>query len=243
MTTRYTVLDGEIVSENRAGVQRDYVPDPLGSTVALLDATQAKTDTFEYWPYGESRTHVGASTTPFTFGGTRGYYADSETSYYVRARTLVPTLGRWLTPDPVHFSDSGNTRYSSADNSPVTFTDPSGLFVAMAPLDELINRCKRKCEGRRSTVAQMICMAACVGPKIVKAACRQVACAFVKCPNNEDPCKKDLKILQVCQDCCEICYYCCLMKLKVENPIQCLGEQGGCHEACNCGDNPPPPKC
>ena len=54
MTVRYTTLDGEIVSENRRGVMRDYVPDPLGSTVALLDNTQTQTDTFSYWPYGEN---------------------------------------------------------------------------------------------------------------------------------------------------------------------------------------------
>ena len=49
--TNYTTLDGEIVYENRGGVERDYVPDALGSTVALLDSAQAKTDTFTYWPY------------------------------------------------------------------------------------------------------------------------------------------------------------------------------------------------
>ena len=52
MRVRYTVIDGEVVSEKRSGVERDYVPDPLGSTVALLDNTQAQTDTFAYWPYG-----------------------------------------------------------------------------------------------------------------------------------------------------------------------------------------------
>ena len=52
MRVAYTVLDGEIISENRGGVERDYVPDPLGSTVALLDNTQAQTDTFTTWPLG-----------------------------------------------------------------------------------------------------------------------------------------------------------------------------------------------
>lgn len=47
----YTVVDGEVLSENRNGTKRDYVPDPLRSTVALLDSTQAQTDTFAYWPY------------------------------------------------------------------------------------------------------------------------------------------------------------------------------------------------
>ena len=66
----YTNFDGEIVAEERNGVTRQYVPDPLGSTVALLDNTQAKTDTFSYWPYGEERTRTGTTPTPFQFVGT-----------------------------------------------------------------------------------------------------------------------------------------------------------------------------
>ena len=31
--TNYTTLDGEVLYENRAGIERDYVPDPLGITV------------------------------------------------------------------------------------------------------------------------------------------------------------------------------------------------------------------
>ena len=53
MQTRYTVIDAEIIAEKRGGLRKQYVPDPLGSTVALLDNTQAQTDTFTYWPYGE----------------------------------------------------------------------------------------------------------------------------------------------------------------------------------------------
>lgn len=41
-TVRYTVIEGEVLSENRNGTKQDYVPDPLGSTVALLDNTQTK---------------------------------------------------------------------------------------------------------------------------------------------------------------------------------------------------------
>lgn len=35
-TIRYMVIDGEVVSELRGGVKRDYLPDPLGSMVSLL---------------------------------------------------------------------------------------------------------------------------------------------------------------------------------------------------------------
>ena len=80
------MLDGEIVSENRNGVIRDYVPDALGSTVALLDNTQTITDTFSYFPSGTVASRTGTTATPFQFVGTKGYHADSSGKTYVRAR-------------------------------------------------------------------------------------------------------------------------------------------------------------
>ena len=76
MKVRYTTLDGEIVAESRGGVRKQYVPDPLGSTVALLDGTQSITDTFRYWPYGEVASRTGTTPTPFQYVGTKGYYLD-----------------------------------------------------------------------------------------------------------------------------------------------------------------------
>src|SRR5207248_7096429 len=95
-TVRYTTINGEIIAEKRAGVRKLYVPDPVGSTVALLDSTQSQTDSFQYWPYGEERVRTGTTPTPFRFGGTRGYYRDSASRIYVRARTLATNRARWL---------------------------------------------------------------------------------------------------------------------------------------------------
>src|SRR6476660_2701900 len=99
-TVRYTTVNGEVIAEKRSGARRLYVPDPLGSTVALLDNTQTQTDTFSYWPYGEERPRTGTTPTPFRFVGTAGYYRDSATKTYVRARHFDARLGTWLTPDP-----------------------------------------------------------------------------------------------------------------------------------------------
>ncbi len=55
MKVKYTVLDGEIISENRGGTISDYVPDSLGSTRFLLNSSQSATDLWNYfWPYGEA---------------------------------------------------------------------------------------------------------------------------------------------------------------------------------------------
>ncbi len=89
MSVVYTNFNGRIVKENRAGVERYYAPDTLGSTALLLDSTGTVTDTFTYWPYGELRSHTGPSTTPFTFIGTLGYYFHLAANwFYVRASVL-----------------------------------------------------------------------------------------------------------------------------------------------------------
>ena len=125
-TVSYTVLDGEIISENRNGVERDYMPDPQGNTLALLDNTQTKTDTFSYWPYGEVKTRTGTTPTPFQSIGTRGYYQDSSTKTYVRARYLDTQKGRWLTVDPIGFDGGNSNLYCYVDNRPTYDIDPNG---------------------------------------------------------------------------------------------------------------------
>ena len=133
MKVRYTVMNGEILSENRNGAERDYVPDLLGSTVALLDNTQTQTDTFTYWPYGQEKSRTGTTATPFRFLGTLGYYRDSSNKSYVRARVLDTANGKWMTQDPIGLFGGGNTLYGYVSNNPTNRVDPSGL-LADAPV-------------------------------------------------------------------------------------------------------------
>jgi len=123
--TSYLTVNGEILSETRSGVESDYIPDPQGSTVALVDSSQTITDTFTWWPYGEVRSHVGSSVTPFGYNGTLGYYADGASGrLYVRANILLPSQTHWLTQDRLWPSELPYVYTSSA---PTNFTDPSGL--------------------------------------------------------------------------------------------------------------------
>ncbi|MGV3618605.1 MAG: RHS repeat domain-containing protein [Fimbriimonas sp.] len=122
--TSYLTLDGAIVSESRAGVRKDYLPDPLGSTIALLDDTQTKTDTWSYWPFGEIKTKTGTASTPFQFVGTFGYYEDDSGRTYVRARHYRPALGRWQTVDLLW---PGQLPYGYVNSNPTSLTDPTGL--------------------------------------------------------------------------------------------------------------------
>ena len=129
MAARYLTVNGEILSEKRNAARRDYLPDPLGSTAALLDSSQSKTDTFTYWPYGETRTAAIPSGTPFQFVGTLGYYTDAGSHrVYVRARIDITRLGRWLTVDPLWPNEDA---YAYARFSPALYADVSGKKVQL----------------------------------------------------------------------------------------------------------------
>ena len=128
-TVRYTVINGAVLSENRNGTKRDYLPDPLGSTLALLDNTQTQTDTFSFWPYGEVASRTGTTATPFQFVGTKGYFRDSTLSTaksYVRRRYLDSARCRWMTVDPIGFKGMDWSLYRYVGNRPTTLTDRYG---------------------------------------------------------------------------------------------------------------------
>ena len=131
MSVVYTTLGGRVVYENRSGVERSYLRGPLGNTVGLMDMSGNVTDTYDYWPYGETRVHTGSSKTPLTFLGTLGYLTDFLNMLYVRARHLRVDLARWMTVDPLW---PGQPAYEYAQSSPGSLADPSGLFLPIIPL-------------------------------------------------------------------------------------------------------------
>ena len=131
-TVRYTVAQGEVIAEKRGGTRSLYVPDPLGSTLALIDNTQTITDSWVYWPYGEAKTRTGTTATPFQYVGTQGYYHDSDGRGYVRARYLDKAKARWLTEDPLTQSPAEPNLYVYASCSPLVFTDREGLQSTLA---------------------------------------------------------------------------------------------------------------
>jgi hypothetical protein len=100
MPVVYSNFCGRVVSETRGGVESDYVSDPLGSTIGLMNSAGTMTDRWEYWPYGEVVSRSGSNPTPLTFLGVIGYFRDVlDKLLYVPARHLRADLARWLTVD------------------------------------------------------------------------------------------------------------------------------------------------
>ena len=127
MKVRYNVMNGEVFSETRAGVRKVYVPDALGNTVAMMDNTGTITDTFSYFPSGTVASRTGTTATPFLWNGGSGYFTDSSTRKYVRARNYFNSTGRWGSQDPIGFRGGDYNLYRYVGNRFVVRIDPNGL--------------------------------------------------------------------------------------------------------------------
>lgn len=110
-----------------------FATDHLGSVIALVDSSNGSVvERYAYGPYGE--TYVGTPpNVQAPSGGSAFRYTgqlyDGETglSYY-GARYYAPSLGRFISPDPIGYGD-GLNMYAYVGNNPVNYVDPTGLFA------------------------------------------------------------------------------------------------------------------
>lgn len=84
------------MSEKRNEQLRGYRSDALGSTVSLYDNNQAVTDSFTYWPYGETRTSSGSTGTKYKFVGTLGCREQTDSGVYMLASVSSSAVFRVL---------------------------------------------------------------------------------------------------------------------------------------------------
>ena len=125
MSARYTVINDEVVAQERGVARHQLVPDPLGSITAIYSNSGTKTDTLEYWPYGETSGRTGTTPVAFQYVGAFGYYSGNINNFYVRARYFNNTRGRWVTKDPIA---DGLNHYIYVDGNPKKYVDPTGLI-------------------------------------------------------------------------------------------------------------------
>jgi RHS repeat-associated protein len=111
-----------------------YHTDHLGSTRLVTDSDKNIVSAVTYHPFGNPSIKEGSETYLFN-----GKEKDSINMYYYGARYYDPTLGRFITRDPLNGMTANSqllNRYSYCLNNPVNSLDPTGLVVVTMSNDE-----------------------------------------------------------------------------------------------------------
>jgi len=98
-----------------------------GSTVAITDMTQAVVNSYAYDPFGQILGQQESVTQPFKYVGQYGVMAEPNGLYYMRARYYDPTVGRFISEDPLGFGGGDVNLSAYVRNNPVNRIDPFGL--------------------------------------------------------------------------------------------------------------------
>jgi RHS repeat-associated protein len=126
----YTYLPGvdrpHSVRVSATGASYYYATDHPANVVGLLNATGQVVNEYEYDPWG--RVTVIAEGVPQPLGYAAREWDATAGLYQVRARWYDPHTGRFVSEDPIGLAGGINV-YAYALNSPVNYTDPSGLQV------------------------------------------------------------------------------------------------------------------
>jgi RHS repeat-associated protein len=124
-------VDAYLAQTDSEGTQY-FLSDMLGSTVGLTDSSGALQTDYTYGAFGKTSSSGASSANSFKFTGRED---DGTGLYYYRARYYSPTLGRFVSEDPLGFAAGDVNLYSYVGNSPTNGIDPMGTCGADAVVD------------------------------------------------------------------------------------------------------------
>lgn len=99
----------------------------IGSTTALTDMNQSIANSYTYDPFGTVLSEQETIQQPFKFVGEYGVMAEPDGLYYMRARYYDPSVGRFISEDPLGVDGGDVNLYVYVQNNPINGIDPHGL--------------------------------------------------------------------------------------------------------------------
>ena len=109
----------------RSSATSYFHADGLGSITSLSNSAGTLANTYTYDSYGNLTASTGSLVNSFRYTGRE---SDAETGlYYYRARYYDPTVGRFVSSDPIGFGGMTSNFYAYVANDPQDSWDPLGL--------------------------------------------------------------------------------------------------------------------
>jgi RHS repeat-associated protein len=130
INTSYVLAGRKLISQSRNGSTSYYLQDGQGSTRTLTDDSGSVTDSYSYTAFGEIFSQSGTTENKYLYTGQQ--FDESTGLYSLRARYFNPAVGRFLSQDSysVNYNNPIElNRYGYAANSPINFSDPSGMLM------------------------------------------------------------------------------------------------------------------
>jgi RHS repeat-associated protein len=120
------------------------------NVTAVVDGSGAVAERYAYDPFGRATVldanwatdGDGVSDVGWVYLHQGGRLDDVTRNYCFRNRDYSPTLGRWTSLDPIHFSSGDRSLYVFNRNNPTGLVDPLGLAaLSSAQWDTLVKKC------------------------------------------------------------------------------------------------------
>jgi RHS repeat-associated protein len=141
VTREYIYLGSMLLAAVEAGSTLTYYhSDALGSVRAITSASGSTVTRHDYFPFGENTSALSGDPRKY-IGGEQ----DAETAFdYLGARYNRNTWGRFTSVDPVIVSGAMSNpqlwnRYAYGLNSPLNFSDPTGLAPQENPALDVVD--------------------------------------------------------------------------------------------------------
>lgn len=113
------VIDGNVYK---------VVMDERGSVRQLIDEEGNIAQLMDYDEFGNVTRDTNPGFQPFGFAG--GLYDPDTKLVHFGAREYDPSIGRWLSRDPIGFKGGDTNLYGYVMNDPVNFVDPTGTRLS-----------------------------------------------------------------------------------------------------------------